>query len=338
MRSRERRAALRDDPLARLHRLHEIRRVEETVQELYGEGLIRGSAHTSQGQEAVAVALAVALDPADAVTCTYRGHHHALALGLTPDDVLAEILGRATGCVGGLGGSMHLCGPEVGLLPTFAIVGAGLPVAVGAALTAELTSSGAISAALFGDGTSNIGAFHESLNLAAVWNLPVMFVCENNLYGEYSPLAATTSVTDIADRADAYGMRSTVVDGQDLVSLTERLESIAGEVRTTRRPHLVEVKTYRYVGHSRSDPATYRPPGELDQWLARDPLDLYARHLVDTGVVTPDGVAQIVATVHDEVEQAAARAVAAPPPDVGDMFRYVSAGYAPGSASEQVAS
>ena len=212
----QRRLELKSSRLSRLERMMEIRLVEDRIQDLFARGLISGTTHTSQGQEAVSVGLGVATRPTDVVCCTYRGHGVALALGIKPEAVLGEVLGRQIGCMGGLGGSMHLSDPDVGLLPTFAIVGAGTPIAVGAALTFATTQSDGVAVSVFGDGATNIGGFHEGLNLAAVWNLPAIFICENNLYGEYSPIASTTAVTDITTRALSYGMNAEAVDGQDL--------------------------------------------------------------------------------------------------------------------------
>jgi pyruvate dehydrogenase E1 component alpha subunit len=198
--ARARRVALADRQ-EQLARMIEIRIVEAAIQQLFTDGHVRGSTHLANGQEAVAVGIARSLSPDDVVTCTYRGHGHALALGVTPLEVLAEICGRAAGCAEGVGGSMHLMGPEVGLLPTFAIIGAGLPVACGAAMAAQARGTDRVAVAIFGDGAANIGAFHESLNLAAIRRLPVVFVCENNLYGEYTRINLSTPVDDIAVRA-----------------------------------------------------------------------------------------------------------------------------------------
>ncbi len=210
-----RREAVRTDRTARYERMVEIRTVENRVQELFGEGIVHGTTHLCTGQEAIAVGVAAASRPTDHVTATYRGHGVALALGLTPTSLIGEIMGREIGSIGGVGGSMHLCDMNIGLMPTFAIVGAGIPVAVGAALTAQVRGTDDIAIAVFGDGSTNIGAFHEALNLAAIWNLPTVFVCENNQYGEYSKTEVTTPITDIADRASSYGMPGVIADGQD---------------------------------------------------------------------------------------------------------------------------
>ncbi len=303
----------------------EIRHTEDLIKGLFADGLVAGSTHTCQGQEAVCVGLAAALRPTDLVSCTYRGHGHAMALGMDPAEVVAEILGRVDGCVGGLGGSMHLCSRSIGLLPTMAIVGAGIPIAAGAAWAAQLRGGDDVAVAVFGDGTSNIGAFHEGLNLAAVWRLPVVFVCENNLYGEYSPLASTTAVKDLAERAAGYAMPGEVVDGQDLDAVLGAVGTAVGRARSGGGPTLLEMKTYRYSGHSRSDPASYRPEGELELWLARDPIEIYAERLQAQGVLASDGLDRLTEEVSASVAEAAERAKASPEPTEQAMFTHIYA-------------
>lgn len=320
-----RRLELGSIPISRLERMIEIRLVEDRIQELFAQGLVAGTTHTCQGQEAVTVAVAAATRPTDVVSCTYRGHGVALALGIRPEVVLGEVLGRQIGCMGGLGGSMHLSDPDVGLLPTFAIVGAGIPVAVGAALTFATTKSDGVALSFFGDGATNIGAFHEGLNLAKVWNLPVVFVCENNLYGEYSPIATTTAVTDISTRALAYGMATEVVDGQDVDAVVATVGRAVDRARSKGGPTLIEAKTYRYVGHSRSDKATYRPEGELEEWLARDPIELFAAKLVSNGDLTSQGVDQIRQHQSDLIDVAEGLALASPTGSIPQMFAHVLA-------------
>jgi pyruvate dehydrogenase E1 component alpha subunit len=319
-----RREAL-SDPVERLRRMMEIRHAEDLIKGLFASGLIAGSTHTCQGQEAVSVGIAASLRPTDAVCCTYRGHGHAMALGMAPEQVVGEILGRTTGCVGGVGGSMHLSSRQIGLMPTMAIIGAGIPIAAGVAWGAQLRGSDDVAVSIFGDGTANIGAFHEGLNIAAVWRLPVIFVCENNLYGEYSPLATTTAVKDIAERATSYAMPSAVVDGQDLDAVTAAMAVAVDRARSGGGPTLLEMKTYRYSGHSRSDPATYRPEGELDEWLARDPIDIYSGRLQSQRVVDADAVAALRAAVDAEVDRAVEAAKQGPEPDRSDMFAHVYA-------------
>ena len=324
-----RRAAL-ESRLEQLIRMVEIRSVEDRVQRLFGEGHIRGSTHLANGQEAVAVGIARVIDPDDIVTCTYRGHGHALALGVTPVGVMGEICGRICGCAGGLGGSMHLVEPVVGLLPTAAIIGAGLPIACGAAMAARAKGTDRIAVSIFGDGSANIGAFHEALNLAAVLKLPVVFVCENNLYGEYSRIELTTAVEDIAIRATSYNMPGVMVDGQDIDAVATAMETAVARARRGDGPSLLEMKTYRYSGHSRSDPATYRRPGELDEWLKRDPIDILANKLVEERLLAADGLEPLKTEVRDAVEKATLEVLASPHPDMGEILSHVSAASAGG--------
>lgn len=309
----------------RLARMIEIRRTEEKVQELFADGLVKGTTHTSQGQEAVAVAMASVATLEDVVTCTYRGHGHALALGMTPLEVIGEVLGRQSGSIGGMGGSMHLSDMTIGLLPTFAIVGAGIPVAVGAAVGRRATGGNGVGIALFGDGAANIGAFHEALNLASVWEVPTLFICENNLYAEYSRIDQTTPFEDLHRRAAAYDMASRAVDGQDLDSLVEDLSEEIDAVREGSRPRFVEVKTYRFVGHSRSDTAPYRTPGELEEWLKRDPIEIMSKRLVDEGEITESDLEAMSMRIAADVDRALAEAKESPPPGLNAMFANVFA-------------
>ncbi len=322
-----RRDAVRNDRAARLERMIEIRAFEDRTRDLFAEGLVSGSTHTAQGQEAVSVGIAAALPPTDRITCTYRGHGHALALGLTPTTLFGEILGRQIGSIGGLGGSMHLCDMEVGLLPTFAIVGAGIPVAAGAALTAQVTGSDDIGVAIFGDGTTNIGAFHEALNLASVWQLPAMFIIENNVYGEYSRYNLTTPIKDLARRGDSYAMPWRIVDGQDVDTVTQQIGELAAEIRAGAGPQLVELKTYRYAGHSRSDAAAYRPEGEFDAWLERDPIDRFTARLRAEGVLTAEDVDAMHERVNTRITEAIDAAQASPEPELAELFAHVWAGH-----------
>ena len=310
----------------RYEAMYEIRAFENRVQAMFFEGRVHGTTHTSQGHEAVSVGTAAAARPTDSVTCTYRGHGHALALGMEPSVVLGEIMGRRMGSVGGLGGSMHLCDTAVGLLPTFAIVGAGIPVAAGAALTSQVKGTGDAAIALFGDGAANIGAFHEGLNLAAIWKLPAVFICENNRYGEYTPIEQSTPVEDIAVRAASYGMPGRVVDGQDVEAVAESVGEALDRAREGGGPTLLEMKTYRYAGHSRADPAAYRPEGELEEWQKRDPIDSYRALLIEEGELTAGRADEITARVDRRIAEAEEAAEAAEEATVADMFRHV---YAP---------
>jgi TPP-dependent pyruvate/acetoin dehydrogenase alpha subunit len=320
-----RRAAL-GDRVEQLKRMIEIRAVETRIQKLFADGMVRGSTHLCNGQEAVSVGIARSLDPDDVVTCTYRGHGHALALGANPVQVLGEICGRTVGCAGGLGGSMHLMEASVGLLPTFAIVGAGLPIACGAAMAAKARDTDRVAVAIFGDGSTNIGAFHEALNFAAIRKLPVVFICENNLYGEYSRINLTTPVSDIAVRASSYAMPGVIVDGQDVDAVAKAVATAVARAREGDGPSLLEMKTYRYSGHSRSDPAAYRVPGELDAWMQRDPIDLFAKVLFDEKAIGVNDLATMKDSVAKRVDKDADSVLAAPEPDQKEIFAHVSAG------------
>ena len=282
--------------------------------------MVIGTTHTVQGQEAVSIGISMAARPTDMIAATYRSHGIALALGMTPLVVMAEILGRSAGSVGGVGGSMHLCDVSVGLLPTMAIVGAGIPVAAGAALTAQVKGTDAAAIAIFGDGASNIGAFHEGINLAAIWNLPVVFICENNLYGEYSPIKTTTAIDDIANRAASFGIPGVIVDGQDVDVVHKAVDEALAHARSGAGPILLEMKTYRFAGHSRADTGPYRPEGELDRWLERDPIKLYAARLIENGDLTEADVDGLTDQAKAMVEETVEQSLASPVPDVSAMF------------------
>lgn len=248
------------DRLAWYRQMLLIRLFEDRVQQLYDENLLPGTTHLSQGQEAVAVGAVAALESDDYLSVTYRGHGQALARGVDIDAAFAEILGRASGLSHGLGGSMHLIDRSKGLIASSGIVGGSMPIALGAAMSAKLQKNNRVALTFFGDGASNIGTFHESLNMAAVWKAPVVFVCENNLYGEFSPIRATTPIDDIATRASSYGMPGEVVDGNDIEAVFERVSVAVERGRRGDGPTLLECKTYRYRGHSRSDPASIGRP------------------------------------------------------------------------------
>jgi TPP-dependent pyruvate/acetoin dehydrogenase alpha subunit len=253
---------------------------------------------------------------------------------MTPSVVLGEIMGRVSGCMSGLGGSMHLCDTSVGLLPTFAIVGAGIPVATGAALAYQVRGEDGVAVAIFGDGGSNIGAFHEGLNLAAIWNLPVVFICDNNLYGEYSRIDKTTSVTDISTRAAAYGIPGRSVDGMDIAVVEEAIAEAVERARTGGGPTLLEVRTYRFAGHSRADQATYRPEGELEQWRRRDPVSLTRDLLLANGSTETD-LADLEAQVSAELERVVAATIETPEPTQEHLLRHIWAAPPPGWNREQ---
>jgi TPP-dependent pyruvate/acetoin dehydrogenase alpha subunit len=292
-----------------------IRATEKAAYDLFMSGLVKGTTHLAAGHEAVAVGASAALRPDDYVFATYRGHHHAIARGATPEACLAELMSRATGLCAAKGGSMHLTIAEGNMLGSYAIVGSHLPIACGAAWSARLRGSGQVAVAFFGDGATNIGAFHEALNLAAVWRLPALFVCENNLYMEYTPIASVTAVAQpAADRAPAYGLPAEVVDGNDVVAVLEATTRAVERARAGDGPTIIEALTYRQYGHSRSDPAKYRPQEEVEEWLRRDPLTLLADRLRGDGVAE-EAVEERRKRAQEVVAAAVEAAKAAPPPD-----------------------
>jgi pyruvate dehydrogenase E1 component alpha subunit len=303
-----------------------IRLFEEKVQELFMGGHIEGTTHLCQGQEAVSVGAIAAMRPDDVLTNTYRGHGQALARGMAPETAFAELMGRSTGGSGGVGGSMHLVDFRAGNIGSNAIVGAGLPIAVGAAMAFKLRDEPRVALTFFGDGATNIGTFHESLNMAAVWQAPVVFVIENNLYGEYSPLRSTTPIDDLARRADPFGIPGLIVDGQDVDSVHAAAGEAIDRARGGDGPTLLEMKTYRFRGHSRADPAKYRPEGELDRWKARDPIELLGERLASEGLLSPDAQSATRHEIQGEIDEAAERATAAPFPTLDEAARYVYAG------------
>jgi TPP-dependent pyruvate/acetoin dehydrogenase alpha subunit len=301
----------------------EIRLFEEKVQELFMEGLVEGTTHLCQGQEAVPVGAVSALREDDYMTITYRGHGHALARGIPIEACFAEMMGRTTGCCKGVGGSMHLTDVSKGLLGAFAIVGAGLPVAVGAAHSARLQGRDSVALTFFGDGATNIGTFHEALNLASAWKTPTIFIIENNLYGEFTPMRETTPLDDLADRAKAYAIPGVIVDGQDVEAVHSATSEAIARARAGDGPSLLEMKTYRYRGHSKSDPARYRPEGELDAWKDRDPLTILGERLADEGHLSKSDQAALRETTQRTIDEVADRAKTAPFPTLEETRNYV---------------
>ncbi|MEO9176204.1 MAG: thiamine pyrophosphate-dependent dehydrogenase E1 component subunit alpha [Gaiellales bacterium] len=309
--------------LGLLGRMLEIRGFEDEVMQLFSRNLVRASTHLYSGQEAVAVGVCSALRAGDTMTCTYRGHGAVLAMGAPLDRAMGEILGKEQGLCGGRGGSMHLADVSVGALGSFAIVGAHLPFACGTAFAAQYLGNDSVSVCFFGDGTTNIGAFHEAMNLASVWKLPVLFVCENNLYGEYSPVAATTPVSRMVDRASSYAMPATRVDGNDVLATRAAAQEACLRARAGDGPTMIEALTYRHHGHSRSDPGAYRPAGELDAWRERDPIPSFERLVLEHDQIGPDDVSRTRADAATAVSEALERALAWPEPDAADRFDFV---------------
>jgi TPP-dependent pyruvate/acetoin dehydrogenase alpha subunit len=287
---------------------------EQRAQELFFEGLVRGTTHLGVGQEAVAAGFGAAMREDDYSFATYRGHNHALARGAPMGPLLAELFGRQSGLMGGKGGSMHISSIEHHMMGSYAIVGAHLPIALGAAWSAQYRKSGQVSVCFFGDGATNIGAFHEALNLAAVWKAPVVFVCENNQYMEYTAIGSVTAVEHpAADRAASYGLDSIVIDGNDAEAVFETATKAIDRARKGDGPSLVEAITYRHGGHSRADAGTYRPDDEVKAWLARDPIPRFRSRLVDQGVDEAT-LTTIDDEVGSQVAEAEAFARAAPEP------------------------
>ena len=292
----------------------ECRVLEKRAYDLFMQNLIKGTSHLALGQEAIAAGFGLAMRSDDYTFCTYRGHNHTLARGVPMAPVLAELFGRATGLLGGKGGSMHLTSVEHSVMGSYAIVGAHLPIALGAAWSAQYRKSGQVAVCFFGDGTTNIGAFHEALNMAVVWKAPVVFVCENNQYMEYTPIGAVTAVArPAADRASAYGLDDIVVDGNDVEAVYDVATTAIARARAGDGPSLIEALTYRHGGHSRADPGTYRPDDEVAAWKARDPIPAFRARLEASGVEA-GALDAIDEATRAKVAEAEAEARAAPEP------------------------
>ena len=308
----------------------EIREAEQRAYDLFLQNLVKGTSHLSLGQEAIAAGFATAMRPGDLSFCTYRGHAHTLARGVPIAKVLGELMQRDTGLMRGKGGSMHLTSVDHGVMGSYAIIGAHLPIACGAAWRAQYKGDNDVSVCFFGDGTTNIGAFHEALNFAAVWKLPVVFVCENNLYMEYTPIGDVTAVPHpAADRAASYGLPRIIVDGNDADIVYRTAAAAYAKARAGGGPSLIECLTYRHSGHSRADPAKYRPEGELEKWKERDPIKIYRERLKQFGI-SDDVIAGIDADVKRRVDEATEQCKAAPPPspDILTTDVYADGGFA----------
>ena len=314
----------REDLLGALRRMHLIRRFEEAAEESYMRGLIHGTMHLSIGQEASAVGICLPLTREDQITSTHRGHGHCIAKGADVSRMFAEFFGKTTGYCGGRGGSMHIADVSTGNLGANGIVGGGIPIAVGAALSAKKMKTGKVVVSFFGDGANNEGAFHEALNMAAIWKLPVIFVCENNGYGMSTSTARSTAVANIADRAPAYGMPGVIVDGNVLSDVAEATHNAVQRARRGEGPTLIETKTYRYRGHSKSDRNRYRTKEEIEEWMnERDPIRRFEAELVEFGIVDRAGIDAIRDSVRAEIAEAIAFAKESPAPEIANLERYV---------------
>jgi len=291
-----------------------IRLFEEEMQRLFLKGEVHGTTHLAAGQEAIPVGVCQALRPEDYVAGTYRGHGHALAKGTDPEGMAAEMLGRASGTCGGRSGSMNVIDRERGLVGCYGIVGGSIAAATGAALSGK--RQGRVAVAFFGDGATNQAYFFECLNFAKVLDLPVVFVCENNWYGEFTPMRKVTAGADIAGRAEPFDIPARVVDGNDLFDVVDAAREAVDRARSGGGPTLLECQTYRHYGHSKSDPAKYRPPEEVERWKARDPLPIARERLLDAGV-GEDAIAAVAEATRRRLDEAVAAALAAPYPDPG---------------------
>ena len=294
----------REQALGIYRMMHLIRRFEERVAECFAGGEIPGFIHLSVGQEAVPAAVCALLREDDLVAATHRGHGQCLAKGADPRRMMAELFGRATGYCRGRGGSMHLCHLPRGFVGTNGVVGANLPIAVGTALAAQIRGSGQVTVGFFGDGAANTGAAHEALNLASVWDLPLVFVCENNLYAEFTPQAVHTKATAIAERAAAYKMAGVTVDGNDAVAVFAAAADALDRARHGAGPTLVEALTYRYRGHHEGDPMAYRTKEEVESWRQRDPIPRFQGWLLGKGFLSEADDQRLVAEVQSEVDAA----------------------------------
>ena len=308
-----------------LKRMYLIRRFEEGAEDSYTRGLIHGTMHLSIGQEASAMATCMELTDNDKITSTHRGHGHCIAKGAEVGRMFAEFFGKETGYCHGRGGSMHIADLETGNLGANGIVGGGLPIAVGAALSAKRLGKSDVTVCFFGDGANNEGAFHEALNMASVWRLPVIFVCENNGYGMSTSTARSTAVARISDRAAAYSMPGVTVDGNDFSAVAEAVHTAIARARAGDGPSLVENVTYRWRGHSKSDRNRYRTKDEIESWMRRDPIARFRAELVDHGILDDAAADTIAAAAVADVEAGIAFAKASPAPNVSEVTRYVYA-------------
>ncbi len=302
-----------------------IRQFEERVKFLFLEGIMPGTIHQCQGQEATAVGVCAALQPDDFITSTFRGHGHALAKGLSVQEMIDELFGAKTGCCAGKGGSMHMGNMAKGMVPGIAIVGGGIPLAAGMALAFKLRRTGQVAACFFGDGAVAEGAFHEGVNMAAIWNLPVVFVCENNLYGASTRVDFVMKNTRISDRAASYGFRGETVDGNDVLAVHTAAQRAVAECRAGQGPVLLELLTYRRTGHSRRDACHYQPKHERETWFQRDPIERFESVMTDRGIVSPARLRAIVTEVNAELTAAITRARQAPQPTTDDLLTDVYA-------------
>lgn len=303
----------------------QIRQFELKVDELFKKNMIWGTCHLYVGEEATAVGACAALDSTDYITSTHRGHGHTIAKGADLKRMMAELLGKETGYCKGRGGSMHIVDVSTGNLGANGIVAGGIPIATGAALASKLRNDGRVTVCFFGDGAANTGAFHESLNMAGIWKLPVVYICENNLYGMSNPVSKSTAVKDIATRAVSYNIPGEIVDGNDVLEVYEVVKKAVERARKGEGATLIESKTYRWLGHSKSDPRVYRTREEEEEWKKKDPIKRLGERLLSENVATQQELNQIEEEVAKEIEEAYQFAINSPDPKVEDLAKYVYA-------------
>jgi pyruvate dehydrogenase E1 component alpha subunit len=306
-------------------RMLQIRYFEEKVFELYGQNLVPGTIHLYAGEEAVAVGVCSNLRRDDYIISTHRGHGHCIAKGADLGKTMAEILGKKTGYCKGKGGSMHIADFNIGMLGATAVVGAGIPIASGAGLSIKLRGTDQVAACFFGDGASNQGTFHEGVNIAAIWKLPVIFVCENNLYAMGTRQSIVMTIENVADRAAAYGILGVTVDGNDVLAVYEATSEAVNRARNGEGPTIIECKTYRQKGHSRFDPAAYRPKAEVEEWLKKDPVIRFKNKLAENGTLTEQEAEKLSREAKEAVEDAVKFAIESPFPQPEEALEDVYA-------------
>jgi pyruvate dehydrogenase E1 component alpha subunit len=315
---------LQKDKLIEMYRkMLEIRYFEEELFYLFLQGTMSGTMHQYTGEEAIAVGICANLRKNDYVLSSHRGHGHCIAKGASLDRIMAELFGKTTGLCKGFGGSMHLVDINVGFLGANGIVGASIPIAAGVGLSNKYRKTDQVVACFFGDGASNTGAFHEGINLAAIWRLPVIFVCENNLYAVSTHVSKVMLVKDIASRSSAYGIPGIVVDGNDVIAVYEAAHEAVDRARAGRGPTLIECKTYRHRGHSRFESSKYRSKEEIEEWLKKDPIPRFKEKLIEMNVLTKDEADDIEKEVTSAIKDAVKFAETSPLPSPGDVLKYV---------------
>ncbi|MBU9672705.1 thiamine pyrophosphate-dependent dehydrogenase E1 component subunit alpha [Planococcus sp. CP5-4] len=315
----------KDDLTALLKQMWQIRFFEEKVDEFFAKGMIHGTTHLAVGQEASAVGSIAVLEERDKITSTHRGHGHCIAKGAEVNRMMAELFGRTTGYCKGKGGSMHIADVDKGNLGANGIVGGGFAIATGAALTSQMKNEGYVVLCFFGDGASNEGSFHEALNLASIWKLPVVFICENNQYGMSGPAKEMMNIEDIAARAESYGIPGKVVDGNDVFDVMNGVSEAVDRARNGQGPSIVEAKTYRWKGHSKSDAKKYRTREEEQEWRAKDPIARLRDVLIQEGLLTDEEAAEIKAAAKKEIEDSVEFSKQSPMPTIDDLMEDIYA-------------